>query len=759
MNAKENLSNRFGERLIAANYITQEDCEAALAYQKEAGGLFGSALIRLGILTKEKLDEFLNFGQLSWSGERMLQGGLITREQLNEALSFQAENGGRLGNALIALGFVSKERIDEFFRSSPAPSAMRLGERLVLDGGISQSNLDRALKFQEASGGKLGEILLSLGLATPEQVLRAVATQLSLGRVGNNLNFADARKLPYNVALKYNAIIANTRDDSYILAVAAQLPPDNIAEIEKYLDKPVEQVLATMPEIENFWDAVYPTDQSDQSVYQLHNEQPVNSALETLTLWQKIFGICAVVLLALLLVFEPTWTLLIINVVVQITYFFFTIAKVYIISRGLSRRNHLRYSKQQIAAISDKDLPIYTLLIPVYKESKVINKLIERLSALDYPHHKLDIRILLEADDEETREALQNVVLPSYFSLVNIPKTQPQTKPKACNYGLIRARGDYVVIYDAEDIPDTDQLKKAYLAFKELPENYVCIQSKLNYFNSEQNILTRWFTQEYSTWFDVLLIGTMSVDVPIPLGGTSNHFKADFLKQIGAWDPFNVTEDADLGVRLYKMDYKTAVLDSHTWEEANSNLNNWIRQRSRWIKGYMQTWLVHMRRPFHLLRELGLKGFLGYNAMVLGTPLLPLLNPIFWFLMAVWLLSKPGTLDVLFPGWLYYIALFQLIVGNFAFVYSSIYAAYCVIRDSEVKGLMRLSYSIIPSGMFLPLYWVLMSVAGYKALVQLFTRPHFWEKTLHGLTDQTEVKVVEAPKVNLRIKPFDGGES
>ena len=742
--AHSSTGSRFGERLVIANYITQEQCDAALAYQQEHGDMFGAALVRLGFLSRERLDEFLNQGQRSWSGERMYRDGLVTREQLNDALAFQAEYGGRLGNALVALGFATKERIDEFFRSSPGSGGMRLGERLALEGRVSKEDLERALKYQEVSGGQLGEILLSLGLASPEQVSRAIATQLGVGRVGHNINFVDARKLPYPVALKYNAIIINTRQDSYILAVANMLSVDSIAEIARYLDKPVEQVLATMPEIENFWDAVYPDDQSEESIYKLYNEQPLNSALSTLSRWQKWFGITAVAVMVLLLIGWPVATFLVINLIVQVMYFLFTIAKLYILGKGLARREQLRYSAKDIAALSDKELPIYTLLIPVYKEGEVIKKLVGRLMALDYPQHKLDIRVLLESDDKETRQALEGMKLPSCFTLLNIPDTQPHTKPKACNYGLLRARGDYLVIYDAEDIPDADQLKKAYLAFRDLPDNYVCVQSKLNYFNSDQNLLTRWFTQEYSTWFDVLLVGTMSVDVPIPLGGTSNHFKTDILKQIGAWDPFNVTEDADLGVRLYKLDYKTAVLDSHTWEEANSHTGNWIRQRSRWIKGYMQTWLVHMRRPVNLFKELGLRGFIGYTAMVLGTPLLPLLNPFFWLFMLVWLFSPAGALDFLFPGWLYYIALFQLIVGNFVFIYSNIYGSYCVIRDSELSGKMRLSYSLIPSGLLLSFYWVLMSVAGYKALIQLITKPHYWEKTTHGLTQQTEVKTISA---------------
>ncbi|MCD8139348.1 MAG: hypothetical protein LUE17_06160 [Planctomycetaceae bacterium] len=261
MYASESAGNRFGGRLVAANYITQEQCDAALAYQAEHGDLFGATLVTLGFLTKEKLDEFLNQGQRSWSGERMLRDGLVTRDQLNNALAFQEENGGRLGNALVSLGYATQERIDRFFRNS-ADAGMRLGERLTMAGQIDKADLDRALRYQEASGGQLGEILLSLGLASPEQVSRAIASQLGVGRVGHKFNFADAQKLPYDVALRYNAIIINTREDSYLLAVSAKLSPESVADIESYLDKPVEQVLATMTEIENFWDTVYPDNQS-----------------------------------------------------------------------------------------------------------------------------------------------------------------------------------------------------------------------------------------------------------------------------------------------------------------------------------------------------------------------------------------------------------------------------------------------------------------------------------------------------------------
>lgn len=348
------------------------------------------------------------------------------------------------------------------------------------------------------------------------------------------------------------------------------------------------------------------------------------------------------------------------------------------------------------------------------------------MNAFDYPKHKLDVRILLEEDDSETIDFVRQMNLPFYFTPIIVPYSLPKTKPKACNYGLIGSRGEYVVIYDAEDRPESDQLKKAYLAFQRLPDDYVCVQAKLNYFNSSQNWLTKLFTQEYSMWFELLLVGIMQVNIPIPLGGTSNHFRAGFLKEVGGWDPFNVTEDADLGIRLYKYHYKTAVLDSRTWEEANSNLKNWIRQRSRWIKGYMQTFFVHMRNPIKFMRTLGLRGTLGYMAMIFGTPFLPLINPIFWALLVIWLLFEPYWVQALFPGALYYVATIHLVFSNFIFMYMNLVGTYYVIRDCALKHQQPFSYSMLRYALLTPLYWVFMSVAAYKALIQLFSKPFYW---------------------------------
>ncbi len=259
-----------------------------------------------------------------------------------------------------------------------------------------------------------------------------------------------------------------------------------------------------------------------------------------------------------------------------------------------------------LKALDSASLPVYTILVPMYKEPEVAQKIAETVTQLDYPVEKLDVKLLLEQDDPQTRSKIEAVMgsLPPCVEVIVCPNPntaagEPRTKPRACNWGLERARGEYLVIYDAEDHPDGDQLKKAVATFRKLAEqgqdHVVCLQAKLNYFNARQNSLTQFFTLEYSGWFDLFLPGLHAFRIPIPLGGTSNHFKTGVLRSLGGWDPFNVTEDCDLGIRLARRGYVTEVLDSTTWEEANSRVGNWIRQRSRWIKGYFQTHLVHAR--------------------------------------------------------------------------------------------------------------------------------------------------------------------
>ena len=382
-----------------------------------------------------------------------------------------------------------------------------------------------------------------------------------------------------------------------------------------------------------------------------------------------------------------------------------------------------KVSKEEIELITDDELPIYTIHLPVFKESEVIQKLVWNLNNLDYPIEKLDAKLLIESDDDMTYNAIREMKFPTNFEPIIVPYAQPKTKPKACNYGLYFSKGKYLTIYDAEDIPDSDQLKQTYKLFQKLPEDYIAIQCALNYFNKSENFLTKMFTLEYSYWFDYMLPGLDSLRIPIPLGGTSNHFKFDKLMELGGWDGFNVTEDADLGLRCYAKDYKITVLDSTTYEEANNDFFNWIRQRSRWIKGYMQTYLVHMRNPIKLYKSIGTRGFFGFQFFIGGTVFTFLSYPILLLFLLIYICFKSKWIELLFPDWLIIISLVNFTLGNLIMIYTNMIAIF-----------KRRSYSLIIYALANPVYWLMHSISAYKGLHQLITKPFYWEKTNHGLT-------------------------
>jgi cellulose synthase/poly-beta-1,6-N-acetylglucosamine synthase-like glycosyltransferase len=391
------------------------------------------------------------------------------------------------------------------------------------------------------------------------------------------------------------------------------------------------------------------------------------------------------------------------------------------------RAGTVQVSRTELSALSPEALPRYSVLVPLFREGSVLRTLVTNLSRLDYPRDKLQILLLVEADDRETIEALRHVTLMPHFEIVTVPMTYPRTKPKACNVGLARVSGSFCVVYDAEDRPEPDQLKKAVIAFRGSPESVVCFQAKLQYWNPETNLITRFFAAEYATYFNLVLPGLARWGLPVPLGGTSNHFRTGALEAMEGWDPFNVTEDIDLGMRLIRAGRLVGVLDSVTWEEANSRLGNWLRQRSRWVKGHIQTYFVHMRSPMRLLRELGPLGFLSFQITVGGTPLTLMLNPIFWALTAVYIVTGSTLITSLYPKIVFYIGVTCMVAGNFAFMYYTMTGA-----------MMRGLYADVKWMFLAPLYWMLMSLAAWKAALQLIYKPHYWEKTTHGLIQEAE---------------------
>ncbi|MFT0860597.1 glycosyltransferase [Ancylobacter sp. G4_0304] len=266
----------------------------------------------------------------------------------------------------------------------------------------------------------------------------------------------------------------------------------------------------------------------------------------------------------------------------------------------------------------ERALPRYSLLVPLYREARVVPQLVDALEALDYPPEKLQVLLVVEADDRETAAALAAHLRRPGFDIIVAPTLGPRTKPKALNAALAFATGDIVGIFDAEDIPEPQQLRRVCTAFRRGGPNLACVQARLTIDNLADSWITRQFAAEYAAHFDVVLPMLSGYNLPLPLGGTSNHFLRAALERIGGWDPYNVTEDADLGVRLARHDWRTMVIASTTDEEAPRRARAWLRQRSRWYKGWMQTLLVHGRQPLQLVRQTGIGGALALAFMLGG---------------------------------------------------------------------------------------------------------------------------------------------
>lgn len=335
----------------------------------------------------------------------------------------------------------------------------------------------------------------------------------------------------------------------------------------------------------------------------------------------------------------------------------------------------------------------------------------------DYPRDRLDVKLILEADDLDTIAAVNAAALDGRFHVIRVPAAQPRTKPKACNYALPFVRGEFTVIYDAEDRPEPDQLSKAVAAFRTHSNEVACLQARLNFFNSTECWLAKMFTLDYSLWFDLMLPGLDHASILMPLGGTSNHFRTSALRAVHGWDPFNVTEDADLGVRLARLGLRVRTLDSTTFEEATTRFESWLKQRTCWLKGYMQTWLVHMRSPRTLLKNAGVSGFLAFQLFVGGTVVSALLNPILWLIFLASELFGWSAFAIVDAR----LSIASLIIGN------GLFASLAMLAPLR-RGWQHLSVH----GLLAPVYWLLISIAGYRALIQLFRCASMWEKTPHG---------------------------
>ncbi|GAA3842658.1 glycosyltransferase [[Pseudomonas] carboxydohydrogena] len=402
---------------------------------------------------------------------------------------------------------------------------------------------------------------------------------------------------------------------------------------------------------------------------------------------------------------------------------------------------------QPLDRLSDEHLPIYTVMVALYREGRSVAHLLHALAELDYPREKLDIKLLLEADDRETQAAIARLDLPPNVEILLVPPFGPRTKPKALNAGLPFARGDFVAVFDAEDRPDPSQLRAALDTFRRHGGDVACAQASLCIDNSADSWLACMFTAEYAGQFDAFLRGFSQFGLPLPLGGSSNHFRTATLREVGGWDAYNVTEDADLGFRLARFGYRAVMFSSTTYEEAPARAGAWLRQRSRWMKGWMQTWIVHMRSPLRLIRQSGLAGFFTLNLLVGGNVLTALAYPMLIgaCLLEIGLTAAGSTAIEMFADPFAGLHLATIAAGCLSTV------VVCLIGLTR-RRLLHHAWVLLLT----PLYWACLSVAAWRALIQLFRDPYRWEKTEHGLARHSRLAAHSAGR---KLKSNKGREN
>ncbi len=477
-------------------------------------------------------------------------------------------------------------------------------------------------------------------------------------------------------------------------------------------------LLAARHNLQEFEPSENKARRSKEAVAGLLSWRPVLSAGAPTWRWQIIAALLAVGLLTGSFVMAPHVTHASLLFFSSLAFLPIVLLRLVILVLGLwpvrSQAGDVR--------IPDADLPVYSILVPMFRESGVLRQLVESIAALDYPPAKLDVLLVLESVDAETQEAARALELPGFMRVIVVPDSQPRTKPKALNYALQFARGTFVVVFDAEDMPEPDQLRRAFATFQASPPETACLQGRLSIHNTDDGWLVRQFALEYAVLFDVILPGLARLNLPVPLGGTSNHFPRAILDRWTGWDPFNVTEDADLGIRLRRTGSRIGMVASATWEEAPSRFRIWLTQRTRWLKGWMQTYLVHTRLPGQLYRDLGIFALIGFHLYSGGVLLSALVFPIFCAMVGyeIWsggfLMSSQSMMD----DAIWAVAIFNIIAAYFGTVIATIIAA---IRQGKT--------GLVVGAFAMPLYWLLISLAAYRALYQLMTAPHRWEKTEH----------------------------
>lgn len=634
----------------------------------------------------------------------------------NVAIQLQMEcaDGGEHGLPLISDGGQLREPLGEILRQM---------------GLLTTAQVMQALRQQKRQDGQLGDILLARGWVTEEQLMQALSRQYRTAFMTADDPDPDPRlvdSLGVGTALSIGCLPWRSAGGATVVACAQ---PWNFLQYRKRLEAslgPVVMVLITETHLQErvlhlrrnrlkLWAETCVAD--DESCRMLQNRwfsRALAGGLGMVAVCAGLAPLVVLVSLTLLVVVSLT-----ISTLLKLAAAFAALRK--------PREDHTERS------MMTGYRPIVSVMVPLYREPEVVPRLVNRLARLTWPRELTDILLVVEENDHATRTALNRIRLPRWIRVVPVPDARLKTKPRALNFAMMFARGSIIGVYDAEDAPEPDQVHQVVAAFQAGPGNLACVQGVLDFYNPRVNWLSRCFTIEYATWFRIILPGMERLGLAVPLGGTTLFFRRDILERLGGWDAHNVTEDADLGIRLARYGYVTHLLSTVTYEEANCHVLPWIRQRSRWLKGYAVTWMVHMRQPRLLWRQLGPWRFFGVQVLFLGTLVQFLLAPLLW---SFWLMllglghplqdSLPGTI-------LLCLAVVFLIAEA-----TNIALGAAALRARHHAGLRYW----LPA---LYTYFPLAVVAVYKALWELVSAPFYWDKTSHGKYGGTET----APRIHV----------
>ncbi|MFD1342279.1 glycosyltransferase [Litorisediminicola beolgyonensis] len=590
-----------------------------------------------------------------------------------------------------------------------------LGGLLLETGTIEAQTLVDALGRARRIGARTERVLLAEDLAPPDR-LRAMHAKswgcMALDRTDTPPDPELAELLSPATCLTHNVLPWMRLGRSLVLAAADRDGFDRVAPVLRERGETVILAAATEADIEaeialrhgeRMARAAESSVPADESCRDLNRGSAAGRAMAA-----ALAGLCLGVLL-----FAPT---LFFAGIVLLAILSMAVGQVLKLAACLASRRPGRAPEPMPAP----PLPEVSILVPLFREERIAGALIDRLARITYPHALLDVILILEAGDDVTAAALDAAELPPWMRVITVPDGPITTKPRALNYALNFARGSIVGVLDAEDAPAPNQIARVVSAFRAAPPEVGCVQGILDFYNPRANWLSRCFTIEYATWFRLVLPGLARLGLAVPLGGTTVYFRRAALERVSGWDAHNVTEDADLGIRLARHGYRTELLATVTREEANNRVLPWIRQRSRWIKGYMLTWAVHARAPRRLWRDLGPWRFLGFHALFLTTIAQALLLPALWsFWLVPFGLPHPLADLMSAPALTALIGLFLTAEA------ATLVLALVAVSRSPHRGLALW----VPT---LFLYFPLAAAAALKAAWEGIARPFYWDKTMHG---------------------------